>query len=259
MAPGDDWRISTDDCLPEDRMRIKAALAPLWEAFALPLLVDHHIVINSFLTKNPGPDSFLPLHQDPTIVDERHYRSVTVWLALDEISVRRGNGPMHFLPGSHRVGRELRGTNTDPSYIEGLAELWPHAVPVDVQAGDVVMMDSRILHGSPPNESDRPRGAIAGVAAPRSAPLCHAVGVDPDHVEVLRVDEQFFCDNSPGSLREHVPEGLEVVATVPRAEPPTSVEALVAHCRRERSPLGRLRHRLSLSWLGRRRARPTAA
>lgn len=245
MAPGDDWRISTDECAPEERTRIKAAMSPIWERVALPLLVDHHVVINSFLTKYPGPESFLPLHQDPTVVDEHDFRSVTVWVALDEISERRNNGVLHVLPGSHRVGLEWRGTRTDPSYIVGLEDLWSHAVPIDVEAGDVLIMDSRVLHGSPPNLSDKPRGAIAGVAAPRTAPLCHAVGVEGDRVEVWRVDEQFFCDHSPGSLRQHLPSGFEVVATVPRADPPTSVEALLAQQHFERTRRGRQHARLA--------------
>lgn len=258
MAPGVDWRISMDDCSPEDRMRIKAAMVPLWDRITAPLLVDHKAVMNSFLTKFPGPESFLPLHQDPTVVDEHEHRSVTVWFALEEISTRRRNGPMHLLPGSHRVGLEWRGTNTNPSYIEGLEALWAIAVPVDVAAGDVVLMDSRLLHGSPPNESDAARTAISGVFVPRAAPLCHAVGIDDHYVDILRVDDQFFCDHSSGSLREHLPEGFEVVATVPRADPETSVDALVAQHRRERSPLGRIRRRVSLSRLGQRRGRPPA-
>lgn len=255
MAPGHAWRISTDECEPADRVRIKEAMAPLWERIAYPLLVDHHVVINSFLTKYPGAESFLPLHQDPNVVDEHDFRSVTVWIALDEISERRRNGVMHVLPGSHRVGLEWRGTDTDPSYLVGLEALWAAALPLDVEAGDVLMMDSRILHGSPPNFSDEPRGAIAGVAVPRSAPLCHAHGIDDYYVEVLRVDEQFFCDNSPGSLRQHLPSGYEVVATLPRADPPTTADALLAQCRRERSRLGRLRRSVSLSRLGRLRSR----
>jgi hypothetical protein len=257
MAPGTEWRISMDECSPDDRTRIKAEMAPLWDRLTAPLLVDHKAVMNSFLTKFPGPESFLPLHQDPTVVDEHHHRSITVWFALDEISGRRRNGPMHLLPGSHRVGLEWRGTNTNPSYIDGLEELWARAVPIDTAAGDVILMDSRLLHGSPPNDSDEPRSAISGVFVPRTAPLCHAVGVDDDHVEVLRVDDQFFCDNSSGSLREHVPAGLEVVARVPRTDPETSVEALLEQCRRERSPVGRIRRRASLSWLGRLRGRPS--
>lgn len=245
MAPGDNWRLSTDGCTPEERVRIKADLAPIWEEVAGPLLTGHRMVMNSFLTKFPGGDSFLPLHQDPTVVDEREHRSVTVWLALDDIGRERGNGALHVLPGSHRCGREWRGTRTEPSYLDELEELWAVAEPIDVVAGDVVVMDSRVLHGSPPNYSDAPRAAIAGVAAPIDATLVHAVGIDDDRVEVWGVDEQFFCDNSPGSLRQHLPAGFPVIDVVHRADPPTTAAALLAQQHFERTRRGRAHARLA--------------
>lgn len=248
MAPGDNWRLSTDGCTPEERARIKADLAPIWDEVAAPLLHPYRMVMNSFLTKFPGGDSFLPLHQDPTVVDEREHRSVTVWLALDEISRARRNGALHVLPGSHRCGFEWRGTRTEPTYLNDLEGLWDVAVPVDVLAGDVIVMDSRILHGSPPNYSGEARCAIAGVAAPEGATLVHAVGMadeDDDRVEVWGVDEQFFCDNSPGSLRQHLPAGLPVLDVVHRADPPTTAEALLAQQHFERTWQGRLHARLA--------------
>ncbi|MCB1005760.1 MAG: phytanoyl-CoA dioxygenase family protein [Acidimicrobiales bacterium] len=245
MAPGEQWRISTDECLPEERVRIKEAMAPLWAEIAEPLFVDYHSVINSFLTKYPGPESFLPLHQDPTVVDERVQRSVTVWLALDDISRARANGPLHVLPGSHRCGHEWRGTRTDPSYLTGLEELWGRAVAIDVSAGDVLCMDSAVLHGSPPNASDGPRGAIAGVFAPRSAQLVHAVGIEGDQVEVWGVDEDFYLHHSPGSLRKQLPTGYPVIDVTPRADPPTTAEALLAQQHFERTWRGRQHARLA--------------
>lgn len=245
MAPGDNWRLSTDGCTAEERARIKADLAPIWAEVAGPMLTGHRMVMNSFLTKFPGADSFLPLHQDPTVVDEREHRSVTVWLALDEISRARRNGALHVLPGSHRCGFEWRGTRTEATYLEDLEELWAVATPVDVVAGDVVVMDSRILHGSPPNYSDEPRSAIAGVAAPDDATLVHIVGVEGDRVEVWGVDEQFYCDNSPGSLRQHLPPGYPVLEVVDRADPPTTATALLAQQHFERTWRGRQHARLA--------------
>lgn len=245
MAPGDQWRISTDDCEPADRVRIKAAMAPVWDRVALPLLTGHRVIINSFLTKHPGPDSFLPIHQDPTVVDERHHRSVTIWMALDDISRDLGNGPIHVIPGSQRCGLEWRGTRTDPSYLPALEQLWDLAVPLDVAAGDVLIMDSRVLHGSPPNLADEPRGAIAGVAAPDDATLVHAVGIGGDQVEIWEVDEAFFCDHSPGSLRAHLPTGFPVIDVVDRAAAPTTAEALVAQHHFERTWRGRQHARLA--------------
>lgn len=245
MAPGTEWRISTDACSPAERADIREAMKALWAEVIDPILVDHHVVLSTFLTKFPGPESFLPLHQDPSVVDEREHRSVTVWIALDDIDDRHDNGRLHILLGSHRVGHEWRGTRTEPSYLDGLESLWSKAVPIDTAAGDVLLMDSRVLHGSPPNHDREPRAAVAGVTVPRTAPLLHAVGIDGDRVEILRVDEQFFIDHSPGSLRKHLPSGYEVVATLPRADPPMSVDALLAQQRAENKRRRRFRARFT--------------
>ena len=109
----------------------------------------------------------------------------------------------------------------------------------------MLIMDSRVLHGSPPNLSDEPRGAIAGVAAPDDATLVHAVGIGGDQVEIWEVDEAFFCDHSPGSLRAHLPTGFPVIDVVDRAAAPTTAEALVAQHHFERTWRGRQHARLA--------------
>ena len=232
MAPGEGWRIGSDDSQADDRRRVHRDMAPFWERIAADVLVDHRVVFTSFLTKLPGDASVLPLHQDPSFVDERHHRAITMWVAVDDITAAEGNGALHVLAGSHRVGLELRGTRTEPTYIEHQHRLWPFALGVDARAGDVLVMDTRLLHGSPPNRSPRPRNALAGVLVPRGAELLHAVGVEGDRVEILRVDEDFYAHTSPRSLREHIPEGYEVVEIIPRTTDPTTADALVAQQRR---------------------------
>lgn len=241
MAPGQAWRIGADECDADTRGHIHREMAPFWQRTAEAILVDHEVVFTSFLTKFPGDESVLPLHQDPTFVDERRHRAVTVWIAIDDITGDRGNGPLHLLMGSHRVGLELRGTGTEPTYIDDQHLLWPHAVPVDARAGDVLVMDARLLHGSPPNRSEHARAAVAGVMAPRGAELCHAVGVGDETVDILRVDGRFYWETSPRSLREQIPEGYDVVATIPRTSDPTTTQALLRQQRRRRSWIARLR------------------
>lgn len=233
-APGDAWQLSTDSCRPPERQWLKDATASMWADLLDHLFTDHQVVITTFLTKQPGSGGVLPLHQDPSVVDERRHRATSVWIALDDIATNLGNGPIHVLEASHRVGYEWRGTDTQPSYLDdldGLESLWADATPVDVAAGDVLLWDSRLLHGSPPNDSGLPRRALAGVCVARATPLCHAVAAEGDRVEILRVDEQFFVETSPRATRDTLPTGYPVIATVPRADEPTSTEALLARPR----------------------------
>lgn len=240
MAPGPAWRIGIDECDVAERIRLHSELVPFWQRIADAAFIDHRLAFVSFLTKYPGPDGVLPLHQDPTFVDERRFRGVTAWIALDDITEADRNGVLHVLPGSHRVGFEVRGTRTEPTYINEIEQLWSHAVPVDARAGDVVVMDGSLLHGSPPNWSDRPRAALATGLAPRLAPLCHAVAIDDEMVEILRVDEAFYAETSPRSRCEAIPPGYDVVATVKQAPEPTSTAALLAQQKYRKSRRVRL-------------------
>jgi hypothetical protein len=236
MAPGAGWRISMNEAPPEDRGDLEERLAPYWEAIASELLVDHRAILTTLLSKENNDDSVLPLHQDPTFVDERRYRAVTVWIALDEISAPLDNGPLCVIPGSHRAGDEPRGTGTVPRYLADLDRLWEAADPVDVAAGDAVIWESHLIHGSPANRSPHARRAVTAIMVPRGVPLLHVVTdrAEAREFDVLQVDDTFWHRNSPRSLLDEPPEGYPVVDVI-RDPVPTTTEAILAAGRRNRS------------------------
>lgn len=246
VAPGATWRIGINEADAEHRAAREEQVAPLWERLVPELFVDHRLLFTSFLTKHPGDDGVLPLHQDPTVVDERVHRSYTLWIALDDMGPELGNGPLHVLAGSHEAGREWRGTFTTATYLPEAYRLWPLAEPLAVRAGDVVVLDSRVVHGSPPNGSERSRAAVAGVVVPGGAPVCHVLGRGEDEVVLQEVDHAFYRRESPASLHASPPEDLPVLSVEPRAPEPTTVDDLIARARRRRpSWLRRAARRLS--------------
>jgi hypothetical protein len=200
-APGGAWELSLDHLDDACREEVEERSAAAWGDLVPALCPDHRVVLTAFLFKHPGADGVLPLHQDPTVVDERRHRSVTFWVPLDPISRRLDNGPLHVLPGSHRVARALRGTGTVPEYLSRVERLWRHAEPVDVEAGDVVVMDSRLVHGSPPNADQQVRRVMSGVVVPREAELVHVVARSGAGLEILRPDEAFFRTYRPCTRR----------------------------------------------------------
>jgi hypothetical protein len=235
-TPGPTWRIGVNDASTDERDRYEARLAAWWAQVLEAHLVDHRLLFTSFLTKHPGDDSTLPMHQDPSVVDERRHRSVTLWVALDDMGPALRNGELHVLPGSHAVGQEWRGTFTTATYLPEARRLWSSARSVPVRAGDAILLDSRVVHGSPPNFATSSRIAMAGVVVPRGVPLQHVLAADgdADDVVIQRVDDDFYRHVSPASLHESPPRDLEVLEVVPRVTAPITAAALAAAARRRR-------------------------
>lgn len=186
-VPGDGFHSDVITRTPEAAQLIEDEIGPVWDGLIDELLVDHRRFVVSFLTKWPGDDSQLDMHQDWTYADERFDRTASFWIALDDASAELGNGPLHVIPGSHHLVDAYRGPAVEDWYRALRSELAAHLVPVDVRAGDAVIMDNAVLHESPPNRTDQPRRAIAAAVAPRRARFVFAAP-EGDHDEVMLVD-----------------------------------------------------------------------
>ena len=241
-APGPSMLINIDHDDATMRQAFEQILEPVWERLLPRLFVDHEILLSANLAKYPGGGGVMPLHQDGTVVDERRARAVTVWLPLDDIGIGGRNGTLHVLPGSHRAGLELRGTGTFQSYCSDLPRLWPRATKLPVRAGDAVVLDARVVHGSPPNESDQIRTAVTGVVVPRGEDVVH-VRVDGEgSVEILAADASFYRRWSPGRAASEGPPDLPVLARM-RNDQAVTLSLLLQGARRRRFVAG-VRHRL---------------
>jgi hypothetical protein len=104
----------------------------------------------SMVMKSAGDGAPVPWHQDA--VHARRHRLFNVDVYLDDS--RRGAGALHVIPGS-QVQR------TDAC---ALAETYgwelPGAIEVELEAGDVLVHDDMIVHGSPPASGNALRRTI---------------------------------------------------------------------------------------------------
>lgn len=189
---------------------VNALLDPVWERHLGRLFVDHRCVFSTFAVKYPGPSSMF-LHEDRSWVDERRFRSGTLWIPLVDASPERANGCLHVIPGSHRLGVTFSGTNTPDLFRPYERTLERRLEPVPVAAGDGLFYDTRALHSSPDNRSDEPREAIVCSVAPREAGLIHAVGVDARRRRLHRVDRGFFLHHAPQDLERRMPDEYPVI------------------------------------------------
>ena len=169
---------------------IDGALSPALE----PLLEDHRICLANFTVKLPGGEP-VPGHLDWSFVDEAQASSATVWCALEDVTEEQG--ALTMLHGSHRNVDFVRPVNVR-DYDRHTSLASGDRVAVPVHAGQAVIMDNRMVHGSLANRSGRTRVAASAVVAPRVAPL-HHYWIDDDG-ELVRfvIDPEFFLDYEIG-------------------------------------------------------------
>ena len=87
---------------------------------------------------------------------------LTLWTALDDAPV--ASGCVEVIPGSHRGGLVRPSGGVVPDAAVDAAA----AVPVPAQAGDVVLLDTLVIHRSRRNHTAAPRRALAIVLMPAS-------------------------------------------------------------------------------------------
>ena len=182
-------------CRPDFRARAFDRITQVIGPRAAEHLVDHRPLVANFVNKLPGT-GVVPAHQNWAVVDERSFRSVSVWVALVDCEV--DNGAVQFLAGSHSPYREPRGMWAYEAFVDVFEELAADLVPVEVRAGQAIILDDAVVHYSPPNETAADRLAIQLVMVPRSAePLFfQQVGTEGTDLiaDVWNVEPEFFFD-----------------------------------------------------------------
>ncbi|KAA3625476.1 MAG: phytanoyl-CoA dioxygenase family protein [Proteobacteria bacterium] len=121
-----------------------------------------------------------PWHQDGDYYPIEPLRTLTIWIALDDVTPR--NGPMRFIPGSHRERRifphhwEEDDSLTinqvcDSEYFDSST-----AQPLLLEAGQMSFHDVYMIHGSEANATDRRRAAFIVRLMPADCFYNHARG-----------------------------------------------------------------------------------
>jgi len=191
-ADHDGFHASLELDEPGVKERIHAFLAERLGPALDRVLLDYEPVSCLYVSKGNDDASLVPAHQDWSFVDEAAHRSLNVWIPLCDTNAR--NGALSIVEGSHRLPPTMRGTNLPVSLSASPAELAPLYSVFPMRAGDVIMYDHRMVHGSVPNRSDRRRTAATAHVVPREAPAVHYVGSvsDPARAAEVEVDETFF-------------------------------------------------------------------
>lgn len=111
------------------------------------------------MTKTAESGEPLDWHQDWGLDRDPGHRRFSCWIALTDADV--GNGCVQVLPGSHMVPiREHKASKTHPPDrgIDGVDE--SRAVPIELAAGQVLVVHPQLIHGSGRNVSGKERMAV---------------------------------------------------------------------------------------------------
>jgi hypothetical protein len=149
--------------------RYQDRLRTIWDIATAPSILDYvgdligpDIVCwaTHYFCKLPGNPKGVAWHQDCSYWALSPSKTVTVWLAIDDVDT--GNGCMRVIPRSHLNGH-VSFRESDPSEqnvltqtIEG-AELFGPPADIQLKAGEISMHSDLLIHGSLPNLSARRR------------------------------------------------------------------------------------------------------
>jgi ectoine hydroxylase-related dioxygenase (phytanoyl-CoA dioxygenase family) len=132
-----------------------------------PNVKFHHSKINS---KLPGGATQVKWHQDFPFTPHTNDDVITALLMVDEVTEE--NGPLEVLAGSHLGeihGLWHEGIFTGAIDDDVAAECKKKAALCTGPAGSVCLMHTRLLHGSAPNLSNRPRTLFISVYSAEDA------------------------------------------------------------------------------------------
>ena len=103
-------------------------------------------------------------HQDASYWPLTPTKTITVWLALDDVSAQ--NGAMKFIPGSHHHGQipfrasDVVEHNVLNQTVSSPEDWGENAVNVELKAGQISIHSDLLLHGSEPNLSATDRRGL---------------------------------------------------------------------------------------------------
>lgn len=122
------------------------------------LAQSHH---NCIMTKHPGFSSATHWHQDIRYWSFDRPELISVWLALGEETTR--NGALMVIPGSHLLHIEDSRVDAEKFLrqdIQENRELIETAIPISLNAGDVLCFHCRLFHAAGKNNSQHTKFSV---------------------------------------------------------------------------------------------------
>ncbi|NBO98982.1 MAG: hypothetical protein EBU90_02470 [Proteobacteria bacterium] len=139
---------------------IKKELQPVIDE----LFEGFKIVIANYIIKYPGGENECKVHQDISLIEEDDTTSsYTIWFTLDTIDPK--SSPLYAVPRTHRTLKNfVRGVGVTLNLNTYKDKLLPKATTLlPFNAGDILVMNPRVVHGSLPTPSNYDTRIAIGV------------------------------------------------------------------------------------------------
>lgn len=156
------------------------------------LLDEYRAVVGNFTVKEPGIESFFDFHLDWNMLDESKARSVTIWVPLEDTNAENGN--LWILEGSNHLADTYRcgpGLNLLAEKPHEFEEMRFEKKVLEMKAGDAIIYDHKLIHGSPPNLTQHARIAINLALLPKEVKALHYF-YEKEQIKVYEVEDSFF-------------------------------------------------------------------
>ena len=167
-----------------------------------------------FQSKPSSPDSAVDPHQDSMLVDEVRSFGAYGWVPLQDVDAT--NGALYVVPGSHRFGAWNRAPATGAELEPLRGAIWRHARVLPARAGQVIVFDQAVMHGSVTNHGGERRIAAGAVIRPLRAEV-FAPSIDastpPGRIDLYRYPVTTSWKVNADLQRQRVHVG-----TVPKVE-----------------------------------------
>lgn len=193
------------DCDGATRRRLHQAIVHRLEPALSNIFNDQKLPLCQFFVKFPEAENEIGLHTDSSLLLnsalEPHYG---IWIPLQDVGP--DNGALTVIPGSHRWFSGVAAASVPWAFADCMNRISPLALTLDLNAGQLVIFDNRLLHGSAPNKSMTPRVCIAGRVTHRLSSY-HSFwkgdGVDGKIGVYSEPDDIYLNDHWKGDRSEH--------------------------------------------------------
>ncbi len=146
---------------------------------------------SSFLYKTSGENSDVSVHQDWTIVDETKAVAINIWTPLIDTSVE--NGTLSVVPGSQSNKVFSLRAPTIPFYFQKYYDtVLKCCIPLEIKAGQAVVLNQSLIHYSSPNLSGKLRIAITSGIKTKDEPMVFHFKNEKNQIERYQMPEDFL-------------------------------------------------------------------
>lgn len=179
------------------------------------ILVDYEIISCNFFIKASGGNGYFGPHHHPQIIDDTNDTTVTFWCPL--IDANELNGTLQVVEGSHKVIPVLQFPCYPACYNDFSNIIFDkYMKQIPTKAGNCVIFDDTLVHGSQPNYSATPRPAVQVSCIPSDAKTVFYF-LDRNNkqkeFEVYEVERDVFIEYSISDL-VYPPPNLKRYGTV---------------------------------------------